>query len=502
MNPALSTLAKNTNNLAQIRHLLQHLVLTILLLSSFNSYAQLGEFEDCIIGNKSASLNAQCADFIVPLDPNTPGGKTISLRVAKLAANTSNPAADAFTLISGGPGQSALESFPSVSHAFARIRGERDIILMDQRGTGASNKLSCESVEENVDSFSFDAEKTRAHAQACLAALNTDTRFFTTSIAVQDLEQLRAALGIPQWNIYGVSYGTRVALHYAKRYESNVRSMILDAVVPPGIVLGPDIAINAQAALDTLFQRCEQDDGCNTAFPDLRNETLKLITSLKSNPRDVTFEDITSGQLRNIQFDNNHLAVTLRLMSYSSYGNAILPSMLHDAYKNENYAPLARQARLQSSSIDGALASGMHHSVVCTEDAPFIAADTDRDALDKTYLGAILLDALNSNCTPWPAGVIDEDFAQPLVSAIPTLILSGTDDPITPPAYGERVKEALSHSLHIINENQGHVQAPLGCIPKIMGRFVEAGSVDELSLQCLERLRAPAFFVDANGPLP
>jgi len=475
--------------------------LFLYVLLSLPAIADLQEFQECTIGNNSASMDALCADFVVALDPNTLDGETITLRVAKLAANTTDPKPDALTLISGGPGQSALDSFPSVAAAFSGIRAERDIYLLDQRGTGQSNKLACKNNEED-EALEFDAEKTRQFASDCLAELNIDTRFFTTSVAIHDLEKLRLAIGAPQWNVYGVSYGTRVALHYARRYHENVRSLILDAVVPPGVVLGPDIALNAQQSLERLFTRCEKDNGCMGAFPELRQGTLDLIESLKNAPRDVKYEDVTTGQLRSMTFNNNHLAVTLRLMSYSAYGNAILPSMLHDAYANENFAPLARQSRLQSSSIEGALAFGMHHSVICTEDEPFVPDDTDRAALNKTYLGSTLLDALKSNCDPWPAGVLDEDFRNPVQSDIPTLILSGTDDPITPPSYGEIVAKHLSKVKHVINENQGHVQAPLGCVPKIMEHFIDVGTTKALPVSCLDRLRAPSFFVDANGPLP
>jgi len=480
------------------------LVLAALAMSSNVAMAtgNLSDFVDCSIGNKAGLIEATCATLSVPLDHDEPDGPSIDLRVARLVAQTNKPKDDVFTLIAGGPGQSATESFPSVAYAFRHIRKERDIILLDQRGTGESNKLECLSDDDEDSSLLFDQIKTEAAAKRCRDGLDIDPRFFSTSVAVKDLELLKEALAIEQWNLYGVSYGTRVGLHYLRRYPDSVRTIILDAVVPPELTLGPEIALAAQRSLLRLFDRCESNPGCNESFPRLRTGTLELLDKLKTEPVDIQYEDINTGELRNISFTNRHLAITMRLMSYSAHGNAILPSMLYDAIDNNNFASLARQAQLQISSLDTALAGGMYNAVICTEDTPFIPKEFDRTALEETYLGSELLDAMHSNCHTWDQGVIDEDFKTPVVSDKPALVMSGSDDPVTPPDYGERIVEHLSQSLHIVNENQGHMQAALGCVPLLMAEFIDKASPDELPLDCLERLRAPAFFVDANGPLP
>ncbi len=461
----------------------------------------LSTFQSCSIGSATGVLDAECATLSVPLDYDKPDGSTIELKVARVKSQSRVIKADAFTLLAGGPGQSATESFPSVAHAFRHISLERDIILLDQRGTGSSNKLTCPS--DNKDqSLIFEKAKVEAAAKQCHDQLGIDPRFFSTSVAVKDLERLRQALSIKQWNIYGVSYGTRVGLHYLRRYPDSVRSIILDAVVPPEIALGPDSALAAQRALERLFHRCESDDGCSTAFPKLRTGTLNLIQQLKASPIEIQYEDFSTGELRNLSLTDKHLAITIRLMSYSAYGNAILPSMLYDAIDNDNFASLARQAQLQITSLDESMAEGMHSAVICTEDTPFVPADYEREKLDNTYLGSELLDAVNSGCFGWEQGVIDDDFKSPVVSDKPALVLSGGDDPITPPEYGDSVLKHLSNGVHIVNDHQGHMQAVLGCIPLLMAEFIKTASAADLPLSCLERIRAPAFFVDANGPLP
>jgi len=463
----------------------------------------LSAFSACTIGNGAGLNDALCATLTVPLDYDAPDGKTIELKVAKLESQNNNPKTDSFTLLAGGPGQSATESYPSVGHSFRHIRADRDVILLDQRGTGSSNKLDCPRDEsEDQSSLLFDKAKTEAASIACREQLEVDPRFFSTSVAVKDLELLRQQLNIPQWNLYGVSYGTRVGLHYLRRYPQNVRTIILDAVVPPEIILGPESALAAQRSLLRLFDRCENDEGCHEAFPNLRQGTVDLLERLKTDPVKIQYEDVSTGRLRDITFTDRHLAITMRLMSYSAYGNAILPSMLYDAIDRDNFASLARQAQLQMSGLDDALAGGMYSAVICTEDSPFVPADFDRAPLDATYIGSELLDAMYSSCAGFAPGVLDDDFKSPVVSDVPAMVLSGSDDPITPPEYGERIVKHLSNSVHIVNEHQSHMQASIGCLPKLMAEFVLNASIDELPINCLDRMRAPAFFIDANGPLP
>jgi pimeloyl-ACP methyl ester carboxylesterase len=463
-------------------------------------------FSDCSIGSGAAKLVAQCATINVPLDPESPESGVLALAVARIPARRLSKASDAFTVLAGGPGQSAIDSFPAVSSAFYHIMRDRDVILVDQRGTGGSARLTCPEAPEFLGlEFDVDTRKLRQLAAECLASLDHDPRLFSTSVAVRDLEYLRQVLGVSQWNLYGISYGTRVALHYLRRYPDAVRTMTLDAVVPPTITLGPDIAPLAQRSLDLIFERCLADPGCKHAFGDLRKATRTLLASLESRPRNITFEDIATGRLTNMKFTRQHLAVTLRLLSYSSQTAAILPSILHEAIVNDNFAPLARQAMLQTQSLGDSLATGMHHAVICTEDAPYMDADQSAEITEQTansYMGDSIVDALKASCTSWPAGRIDADFRQAVSSPVPSLLLSGEADPITPPDYGNQVAATLPHSRHIVNPDQGHMQAPFGCMPVLLARFVEMASASTLQIECLERMRVLPFFVDANGPLP
>ncbi len=460
-------------------------------------------FTDCSIGAGAGKLVAQCMTLAVPLDPEAPDAQQLELSIARIPARRQSANTDAFTMLAGGPGQSALESFPAVAFAFRHIMRDHDVILIDQRGTGNSARLSCPDAPDSLGTeFEVDTDRVSELARECLATLEHDPRLFTTSVAVSDLEYVRQALGVSQWNLYGISYGTRVALHYLRRYPDNVRTLTLDAVVPPSVALGPEIAPLAQRALDLIFQRCVDDSGCFEAFGDQTEATRTLLESLEKEPRSITYEDVATGQLTTLEFTREHLAITLRLMSYSSQTAAILPSMLHEAIVNDNFAPLARQASLQSQSLGDSLATGMHHAIVCTEDAPFMQESTPAENNIYSYMGDGVVDSLLASCQSWPAGRIDADFKTPVTATTPTLILSGEADPITPPEYGEEVAGSLVNSRHLINERQGHMQAPFGCMPVLLAQFVETADARSLDTRCLERMRVLPFFVDANGPLP
>jgi len=483
---------------------------TLLLLCLFNPHwkavSAISAFSSCEIG-ETTKIEAQCLTVRVAEDPAEANGqnaaKIIDLFVARLPAYSRKPRKDPLTLIAGGPGQSATETYPSIAPAFEKIREHRDIVLIDQRGTGQSNKLSCPQSHDDNNPFEFDPDLLAARTKECLASLSGDPRFYTTSVAITDLEAVRRKLNIEQWNIYGISYGTRVALHYLKQYPKPTRSLILDAVVPPQVSIGANLALDAQRALELMLKRCDASSSCHEQFPDLHSTTENLLASLKISPRNIVFENFNSGELEELQFTYHHMTLTLRMLSYTEHGIALLPFLINDAYKRDNFAPLARQSYLQAKKLEKTLATGMHNAVICTEDQPFADPDKSlRKRLRKTFLGTTPLEALDISCADWPKGVLDKNFHAPVESDRPVLILSGEADPITPPQYGKEVASRLSNSLHIVNAGQGHMQAHLGCIPTLMQQFIEYIDPATLNLDCLERLKPYPFFVNANGPNP
>lgn len=449
-------------------------------------------------------IKAECGTLTVPLDPAKPDGQTIDLYVAKIPALTRTPASSAFTFIAGGPGQASTQGYVSMRGAFELIRREHDIILLDQRGTGRSSMQQCDFPEDRLiyDLDNWSSEEIIRYAKDCVADLSDDVRFYTTSIAVQDLDLLRATMGYSQLDLYGVSYGTRVAQHYLRRYPQHTRSVIIDGVVPVNLPLGPDIAINAQRSLDIVFARCDADSACVGSFGDIREKFAQLQRSLKSATVSVTLPDPISGVLVDSTLGYDHLLIAVRLMSYSPETVSLLPLMIDSAYHG-NYQPLAAQALLSIENLTEMLAYGMHNTVVCTEDVPFFENyEIDREQLANSYMGNASLDGLIDTCRYWPRGPIDTDFKQTFSSTVPVLVLSGEDDPVTPAAYGEMAADYLGNARHISIKGQGHGQAHVGCIPRMMANFVEHLDVNALDTDCLDTQQAAPFFTSFSGPEP
>lgn len=451
----------------------------------------------------AGSVAARCGTLEVPEDPAAPGGRRIRLAVAVIPAISTRAEPDPLFLLAGGPGQAARDAFVPLLPALSGVRRTRDLVLVDQRGTGGSNRLACDIPEDAWAEPELPPEALAALATDCLAKLPGDPRFYTTSLAVRDLDAVRAALGYARINLYGGSYGTRVAQHYARRYPARTRSVVLDSSVPPGLALGPGMALDAEAALRAGFARCAGEAACAARFGNLDTLFDSLRERLARGPVDVGLADPVSGEQKRLAFARSHLALAVRLLSYSAQTASLLPLLIHEAEARGNLAPLAAQAQMVGEAIDDSIAHGMHNSVVCTEDLPFVEeAGIDRQALGHSYLGGELLDGLAAMCSVWPRGVLDDDLRAPLASDMPALVLSGSLDPVTPPGYGAAAAAGFRDHLHVVFEGQGHLQLGLACAQRLLRRFLEAGTARGLDAACVEEVGPPPFFLGFNGGAP
>ena len=462
----------------------------------------LAEETECrLLHERLPAAFGRCATLEVPLDHAAPDAGSLELFYARIPALTANPAPDPLVVINGGPGGSSVDLYLQGRNAFEPVRRDRDILLLDQRGTGRSlSGLDCE-LPEDFELVTATADEIRATVAACIAEFDYDPRFFTTSVAVRDLEALREALGIVEWNVYGISYGTRVAQHYLRRHGERVRTTILDGVVPAELTLGPGIATDAEAALDAIFARCLADPACSERFGRLDEQFAELRTLFMGRTVEVILNDPVTGQPKSVELDESHLQGVVRLMSYSDATAALLPLVIDQAWQG-NYLPLAAQAELQIEAVAESIGFAMHNSVVCTEDAPFFPAVAEPDGA-LPYLGTTIVDGLRAICENWPAGVIDDDFKLPVTSERPVLLLSGEFDPVTPPAYALRVIESgLRNSLHLVGPAQGHGLATVGCVPRLIARFVDTADPASVDPACLEREPPMPFFLSFQGPEP
>lgn len=479
------------------------LFLTTLLLGILSQGAGALELKDCRIsaGQAFPGIKARCGTLERHENPDDPESPLLKIRVAVVPALNLQPQPDPIVPLAGGPGQGAVQFYSAFSAAFERIRRDRDILLVDQRGTGESARLDC-PVDDELITGQYSVERTVQLMKECLAQLPHDPRYFTTSIAVQDLEAVREALGYSRLNLYGVSYGSRVAQHYAKRYPAATRTIILDGVVPPQLALGPGIATEAQKALDSIFARCAADAACNDRYPGIAATFVDLKNKLDKRPEKVSVADPVTGHVEIVSFGRQELAAAIRLLAYSPNSIAMLPLLVSEA-ANGNYQPLAAQFQMTLMSMVDAIALGMHNAIMCTEDVPFYdAALIDRAALDASYMGPVQLDALEAICSVWPAGPIDEDFKQPLSTEIPTLLLSGGVDPITPPRYADMAARNLKRAWLLTGENQGHGQIAVGCMPRIVERFVDKMLLAPEDYACFTSSFVMPFFLGFSGPAP
>jgi pimeloyl-ACP methyl ester carboxylesterase len=450
--------------------------------------------EDCALTPPNGEqVDARCGTLHVPEDRSNPSGRQIELRIAVVPAvqRTSEP--DPLFLLAGGPGQSAIETFPSLINILFPIHEERDIVLVDQRGTGMSNPLRCLDPEDET----LSEEEVLDLLKACPPTLEADLRLYTTEIAMTDLDAVREALGYEQINLYGASYGTRAALTYLRLFPDRVRTLTLDAVVDPGFVIFMDAATDGQAALDSFFARCEADSECRTAFPDLRTEFHELLARLEESPADITLAHPVTGKPLDVTVTRSMLTRMVFNTLYVPDLVATLPVAIHAAHSQENYAPLISQGFV----VNAGLYDGMFYAVACTEDAPFIASDLAAQRAQDSIFGDVTVEFVET-CSAWPRGEVSASFREPLVSDVPTLLLSGQADPITPPRHAETLAESLTNERHLIFEGMGHGNLTNRCSLKIFQEFLEEGTVEDLDTSCVEGVRPPPFFVDFSGPRP
>lgn len=477
------------------------LPVALLMLSLPVSARTLGslEFTPCDIpqAGSGATRQADCATLEVPEDPTRPDGRKISLRVAMLPARAAEPAADPLVFFAGGPGQSAVDSLASVAPGLARVREKRHLIFMDQRGTGGSNPLVCE-IPMDLGTAMPTAEVQAQLARDCRDSLDGDLAQYTTSVAAADVEALRQAIGAPKLNLYGGSYGTRMAQEYARQQPDAVRSIVLDGVVPPGLALGSEHAINLESALEQMLGHCATQPGCREAFGDPYRTLYALRDKARATPLPVTLRDPLTHQPRELRLDEGSVAVIARLFAYAPETAALLPLLLDEAAKGRPES-LVAQAAMVFDSLTGMINHGMQLSVMCAEDAPRLQArPQDKDLV----LGEAIISVSLNQCSVWPKGPVSPGFNAPLATDIPTLLLSGEYDPVTPPRYGDEVLKSLGKARHLVGPGQGHIMLSRGCTPRLVGQFVDKLDPQGLDASCLDALGPTPFFINYNGAEP
>lgn len=448
---------------------------------------------------KGSGIPAQCGTLRVPEDRAHPQGRHIDLRVAVIPALARDPAPDPLFLLAGGPGQAATEAFGPLLGAFERVRRTRDLVLVDQRGTGSSNPLNCDVVPPDAtlaQRLQFNTLD-EARFKQCLRGYDADPRFYTTAIAMQDLDDVRAALGYAQINLWGGSYGTRAALVYLRDHARTARSAILDGVAPPQLILPLNFAEDAQRSLDLLFSQCEANAACAKTFPQLSQRFTRLLARLESNPEKAKVQDPRTGQVTEVTIRRGMFASGLQNILYQQDLASLVPLIIDRASAGE-FGPFV--AAIASFEQTRGLSTGMTFSVACSEDLRGVTEAEAKEAAKGTFLGPFIAEGFLRICSFWPRG--EAPPRAPIHSDAPVLLFSGELDPATPPRWADIAAETLPNSRKFVVPGVGHGTLAEGCVPRLIDQFLQKPDPAALDASCLAPLKRPPFFVSFAGPTP
>ncbi len=443
------------------------------------------------------SIEAQCARFTVPENRSQPDGRKLDLNIAWLPATSdADQAPDPVFFLAGGPGQAAVESYPMLDPVFKEVRKHRDVILIDQRGTGKSNPLAC-TMDDPDQPSTPGVAAAQAEATRCVAELSAkaDLRHYTTSDAVADLDAVREAIGAAQVNLVGVSYGTRVAQQYAMHHPKTTRSIVLDSVVPNTLQLGNIFARNLDDALALQFALCSKAPACKGKLGDPRVELDQLLIKLRAAPVEVSYRDATTGEQTKAMLNADTVAGLVRMYAYMPAAGALLPKLIHEA-NNGRYAGLVALAKMMVGDLKDGMAMGMQFSVICSEDNEGMLARTEDSG---TVLGTAMTESMAAMCRVWPKGDVPADFHKAIATDVSALVLEGEFDPVTPPRYGQEVVKTLPNGRLFTLRGQGHNVIGAGCMPKLFTQFIEKADAKALDAACLDKLNYVPPFTSFNG---
>jgi pimeloyl-ACP methyl ester carboxylesterase len=453
------------------------------------------ELTDCRVPKLASA--ARCASIEVPEDRTLPDGRRIAVAATVLAANTLSPKPDPLFMLAGGPGQSSAALAP-LAGVLAGVRRDRDIVLIDPRGSGKSAPLSCAALAPRDPLDDFGGADIADAAGRCLreitAAGSADVAQYTTSALVDDVDAVRAALGYERINLWGGSYGTRVALEYLRRHPQRVRAMVLDGVAPPGLRINLDAWPARDAALASLFGACAGQAACRTAYPDL-NATLAAIGRDLATGRRVTVADPRTGDARELLLTFDMVVGALHALMYAPELASLVPPLLERVQAGD-YAPLVAATLLATDDSGRTMNQPLYFAVTCAEDASRIGADEAAQTI-STLRAPALAERKLAACKAWPRPPLPRDFGTPVASDKPVLILSGGLDPVTPPANGRKVAESLANSRHVVAAGYGHIVSPHACTPRLIEKFIDEAGFETLPQSCLDYLatstRPPLF---------
>ncbi len=454
-------------------------------------------------GKPALVYGAECGELLVKENPADISSREISLNILRLPAISPAPKEDPLFLIQGGPGGSSVDMAEMVHNAFADVRKNRDLIFVDQRGTGKSNPMFCERLTD-ADEQLPEPEQTKKSLiliKNCAEKYQAQVPYYTTPYAVQDLETIREILGYRKINLWGGSYGTRVALEYLREFPQHVRTVVLDGVAPVQIALPKYFQRDALAALEAVNAECQAQEKCKKLYGNIVEKaervTQRFAQAQAANaPIIIQFEHPRHQQQTKLILTPKSFSGLVFMSLYSRDLTVLLPHAIANAEKGD-YRLIASLSALASeqTSFSG-ISEGMRYSIVCNEDKHFIS-DADI-ATAKPFFGLNMLEDFSDACALWPKAILPKNYNEPIASDVPTLLLSGNHDPVTPSHWAKMVAKHLSHSLQIVAPGGNHSISMEGCVPKIIAQFIELGTVDGIKADCAKNIVPLPLVLGAN----
>lgn len=463
-------------------------LLSLLLFIPLPSVAyNLNTWQPCHVANVSTRL--ECINIEVPKQTKGPGD-SFSIHVIKVAASKSNINSDPLLFLAGGPGQAASDVIASVLPTFRRIQNQRDIYFIDQRGTGKSQPLFCATPIVDLLLQEVSSAQTIKETQDCAALLNDQLGFFSTEQAVDDLEFIRNQLNIPQFNLYGGSYGTRVAQVYMRKYPRSIRSVILDAVIPMNAAIG-DFDASVNKSWLGLLNQCAEHSACQQAFPNLSERMQQTQETLKTAP-EIELPHPTQGSIIEPKLNNLTFLSSIRSMLYHPSTRAMIPYLIK-ATSEEDYRPLLSQLSLAQNQR---IANGLFLEIACNEDF-YLWQQSEKQIFEFDH--GVLAKQYKLMCEHWPKSKQGYSLDRsPVISDIPTLLISGEFDPVTPPSNGDEVAKGLSNHRHIVVKGAAHTALFHSCLSQSIETFIDSADVNRLDVSCLDDTQPYWFMTDIN----
>ena len=424
----------------------------------------------------------RCGTLTVLENPANPDGRRISLHLIVLPARDGIQRSEAVLYLVGGPGGAATDSIRFLADNLSSIQESRDVVLVDQRGTGGSGRLECRLSHRQSLEATVAGRIPASLLETCLETLDADPVFYTTAASADDLDAVRRALGYERVDLVGVSYGSRLALVYLRRYPTRVRTVALRGVASPAGNVLADLGRASEQVMARLLARCSEDPGCAREHPELGTKLKRALARLAARPVEIPFES-PDGDKRSLELTRDLAAGALRYALYSDRSASRIPKLIEELDRGQ-WNTLATLLHRGLAPSAAAVSIGLYLSVVCAEDMPFL--DPAEESFGRVFLTPSVIDNIAAACRAWPHAPVPADFKKPVRSDVPVLLMSGTDDPATSPETAEEVGRFLSRSRHLVTPGLSHFPTWTNCFARNTALLQKSGSIETLDPGCAD----------------